>query len=82
MTDVPERLGEMQRISVQHRDARIPHELLAQMRNELFVKFEEDEPRVGVHSLDDLSGVASFPRAEFDNDARPGKIDASSGLPG
>ena len=35
-----------------------------------------------IHAFDDLPGMATFSRTEFDNDTWLGKINAPSGLPG
>jgi hypothetical protein len=81
VTHFAQRVEQIQGVGVQDRHPRVPEKLLSQMRDKLLVEFEEDQLRLAVHASDNLAGMATFSGAEFDHDARPGKINASRGLP-
>ena len=51
------------------------------MQDEFLVEFEQNEPGIEIHALNDLTGVATFTGSEFDDHARLGKINAPRGLP-
>src|SRR5262245_40000242 len=64
-------LRQMEGICIQHCHPWVTDELFTQVGHKFLVELKQNEPRLGIHTLNDLPGVTSFARAELHNDSWP-----------
>ena len=77
-----ERLPHVDGIGLKNSDTRVTGELFFQVGGESGVEFEEKKTGVGIHSFDNLPGMATFAGAEFHHHAGTREVQSARGLSG
>ena len=72
----------MDGVGLEDGDAWVAGELFFEVGGEGWVELEENELGVGIHSFDNLSGMAPFAWAELDDHTRARKVEPTGRLAG